>query len=40
VRIFPTTVVAGRDGRAAFSVIGEVEWSAATARTWLAPLLR
>jgi thiol-disulfide isomerase/thioredoxin len=40
VRIFPTTVVVGRDGHAAFSVIGEVDWTAAAARAWLAPLLR
>jgi thiol-disulfide isomerase/thioredoxin len=40
VHIFPTTVVVGRDGRAAFSVIGEVDWMGVAARRWLAPLLR
>jgi thiol-disulfide isomerase/thioredoxin len=40
VRIFPTTVVVGRNGRAAFSVIGEVDWAGAAAKGWLAPLLR
>lgn len=39
VRVFPTTVLVGRDGRAAFSVIGEVDWTGAQARQWLAPLL-
>ena len=28
-----------RDGRAAFSVIGECEWNGPQARDWLAPLL-
>lgn len=39
VRVFPSTVVIGRDGRAAFSVIGELDWTGAQARAWLAPLL-
>lgn len=40
VRIFPTTVVFGRDGRAAFTVTGEVDWAGAAARAWIAPVLR
>ena len=40
VRIFPTTVVIGRDGRPAFTVTGEVDWTGAEARRWLAPLLQ
>lgn len=40
VRIFPTTVVFGRDGRAAFTVAGEVDWMASRAHGWLQPLLR
>ena len=40
VRIFPTTVVFGRDGRPAFTVTGEVDWTGAEARQWLAPLLK
>jgi thiol-disulfide isomerase/thioredoxin len=40
VRIFPTTIVIGRDGRPAFTVTGEVDWTGADARRWLAPLLR
>lgn len=40
VRVFPTTVVIGRDGRAAFTVVGEVDWTGAEARRWLAPLLK
>lgn len=39
VRVFPSTVVIGRNGRAAFTVIGELDWTAAAARAWLAPLL-
>ena len=39
VRIFPSTVAIGRDGRAAFSVIGELDWTGAQAREWIAPLL-
>lgn len=39
VRIFPTTVAIGRDGRARFSVIGEVDWMGDAARRWLAPVL-
>jgi thiol-disulfide isomerase/thioredoxin len=38
-RIFPTTVVVDRNGRAVYSVIGEVDWGGALARSWLAPLL-
>lgn len=39
VRVFPTTVVVGRGGRAAFSVVGEADWAGADAARWLAPLL-
>lgn len=39
VRIFPTSVAIGRDGRAQFSVTGEVDWMGAQAHRWLAPLL-
>jgi len=39
IRIFPTTVVFGRDGRAAFTVTGEVDWTGAAARPWLASVL-
>ncbi|MFM2066735.1 MAG: hypothetical protein RLZZ584_1644 [Pseudomonadota bacterium] len=39
VRIFPTTVVVDRQGQAAFSVIGEVDWAGPQAGRWLAPLL-
>jgi thiol-disulfide isomerase/thioredoxin len=40
VRIFPSTVLIGRDGRAVFTVVGEVDWTGAEARRWLAPLLK
>lgn len=39
VRIFPTTVAIGRDGRARFSVIGELDWNGPEARQWVAELL-
>lgn len=38
-RVLPTTVVIDRRGRAAFSVVGEIDWAGAQARVWLAPLL-
>ena len=40
VRVFPSTVIVGRDGRARFTVVGEVDWTGPEARQWLAPLLR
>lgn len=39
VRIFPSTVVIGRNGAATFSVIGELDWTGAEARAWLGPLV-
>jgi thiol-disulfide isomerase/thioredoxin len=39
VRVFPTTVVIARDGRPAFSLIGEVDWAGESLRQWMAPLL-
>ena len=38
-RVFPTTVVIGRDAAAAFSVIGEADWTGQQARKWIAPLI-
>lgn len=40
VRVFPTTVVVGRDGRALFSVIGEADWTDAPTRQWMADALQ
>lgn len=39
VRIWPTTVLIARNGRAQFSVIGELDWTGLQARQWLAPLI-
>lgn len=39
IRIFPTTVVFGRDGRAAFTVTGECDWGGPGARAWIAAVL-
>jgi len=39
VRIFPTTVAIGRDGRAAFTVVGETDWTGPDARRWVSALL-
>lgn len=39
VRVFPTTVAIGRDGRVRFTVTGECDWTGAQARRWIAPLL-
>lgn len=38
-RVFPTTAVVGRDGRVAFTVVGELDWMGADVRRWLQPLL-
>ena len=38
-RVFPTTVLVGRDGRAAFSVVGEADWSTDPVRQWVAAML-
>lgn len=40
VRLFPTTVIVGRDGRARFSVVGETDWTAEPARRWIAEALQ
>jgi thiol-disulfide isomerase/thioredoxin len=39
VRIFPTSVLIARDGRAVFSVIGELDWTGTQARQWIASVL-
>jgi thiol-disulfide isomerase/thioredoxin len=39
VRVFPSTAVIGRDGRAAFMVTGEVDWTGPEARRWIAAVL-
>lgn len=39
VRVFPSTIVVDRNGRPAFTVIGEVDWTGATARQWIAAVL-
>jgi thiol-disulfide isomerase/thioredoxin len=38
VRIFPSTIAIGRDGKAAFTVTGELDWAGPVAREWLAPM--
>ena len=38
-RVFPTTVLIGRDGTPRCSVLGELDWSGAVARELLAPML-
>jgi thiol-disulfide isomerase/thioredoxin len=39
VGVFPTTIVVGRDGRARFSRVGEVDWNATREQDALAGLL-
>ena len=39
-RVFPTSVLIGRDGRALFSVVGDMEWNRDPARSWIAPYLK
>jgi thiol-disulfide isomerase/thioredoxin len=38
-RIFPSTVLIGRDGRPTQVVIGEVDWAGGAAREWVVSLL-
>jgi thiol-disulfide isomerase/thioredoxin len=40
VRVYPTTVLIGPDGRARWRVVGEVDWQGAEARGWLRELQR
>lgn len=40
VRIFPSTIAIGRDGKALFTVVGEADWTGSEARRWVAPLLK
>ena len=40
VRVYPTTVLIGPDGRARWRVVGEVDWQGAEAREWLSELQR
>jgi thiol-disulfide isomerase/thioredoxin len=40
VRVYPTTVLIGPDGRARWRVVGEVDWQGAEARAWLSELQR
>lgn len=39
VRIFPSTVFIGRDGRAAFTVVGAADWTVEPARSWVRALM-
>ena len=39
VRVFPSTAVVGRDGRAAFVVTGEIDWTGDLARRWIESVL-
>jgi thiol-disulfide isomerase/thioredoxin len=39
VHTFPTTIALDRQGRARFVVVGECDWSGATAAGWIAELL-
>jgi thiol-disulfide isomerase/thioredoxin len=38
-RVFPSTVLVGRDGRPAHTVVGELDWGAAEASALLDPLI-
>lgn len=40
VRIYPSTLAVGRDGRARFTVVGEPDWGGPQARRWIADLLQ
>ena len=38
VRIYPTTVLIGPDGRARWRVVGDLDWNGPIARAWLKAL--
>lgn len=38
-RVFPSTVLIGRDGRPVHTVVGELDWNGSEARALLAPLI-
>ena len=39
-KVFPTSVLIDRDGHAAFSVVGEMEWNRDPAKAWITEYLR
>ncbi|WP_158080857.1 TlpA disulfide reductase family protein [Pelomonas sp. KK5] len=38
-RVFPTSVLVGRDGRAVATIVGQVDWNGPEARRWIEALL-
>jgi thiol-disulfide isomerase/thioredoxin len=40
VRVFPSSIIIGRDGKARWRVVGEVDWTGAQAAGWLEPLIK
>ncbi|MET0310658.1 MAG: TlpA disulfide reductase family protein [Burkholderiaceae bacterium] len=40
VKVFPSTVLIGRDGQARLRVTGEVDWTGREAAQWIEPLLK
>lgn len=40
VRIYPSTLAIGRDGRARFTVVGEPDWAGPAASQWVSELLQ
>jgi hypothetical protein len=40
VKVFPSSIVIARDGRARWRVTGEVDWTGKDAERWIAPLLK
>jgi hypothetical protein len=40
VKIFPSSVLIGRDGKARLRVTGEVDWTGREAALWLEPLFK
>ena len=40
VKVFPSSIVIGRDGKARWRVTGEVDWTSADAARWIEPLLK
>lgn len=40
VKVFPSTIIIGRDGKPRWRITGEVDWTSAVAGKWIEPLLK
>lgn len=40
VKVFPSTIVVGKDGKARLRLVGEVDWTSREVAAWLEPLIK